>query len=71
MQISLVIHLQMQDQLTMPFKKENILKVNEINDADKDLPKTGETDMYIVAGIAVITIAVGAFAFIKSKKYNV
>lgn len=52
-------------------QKENILKVNEINDADKDLPKTGETDMYIVAGIAVITIAVGAFAFIKSRKYNV
>lgn len=51
--------------------KENILKVNEINDADKDLPQTGETDVYIVAGIALVTIAVGAFAFIKSRKYNI
>ena len=52
-------------------EKENVLKVNEINDAEKDLPQTGETDVYIIAGIAVITIAVGAFAFIKSRKYNV
>lgn len=52
-------------------EKENILRVNEINDADKDLPQTGETDIYIVAGIAVIAIAVGAFAFIKSKKYDI
>lgn len=54
-----------------PIEKENILKVNQINDADKDLPQTGETDVYIVAGIAVVTIAVGAFAFVKSRKYNV
>ena len=52
-------------------KKENIVSVNQINDAEKDLPQTGETDVYIVGGIAVITIAVGAFAFIKSRKYNV
>ena len=52
-------------------EKENIVSVNQINDAGKDLPQTGETDVYIIAGIAVITIAVGAFAFIKSRKYNV
>lgn len=52
-------------------EKENIVSVNQINDAEKDIPQTGETDVYIVAGIAVITIAVGAFAFIKSRKYNV
>ncbi len=52
-------------------EKENIVSVNQINDADKDLPQTGETDVYIIAGIAVITIAVGAFAFIKSRKYEV
>ena len=51
--------------------KENLTRVNEINDAEKDIPQTGETDVYIVGGIAVITIAVGAFAFIKSRKYNV
>ena len=52
-------------------KKENVLRVNEINDAEKDLPQTGETDIYIVAGIAVIAISVGAFAFIKSRKYDI
>ena len=52
-------------------EKENVLKVNEINDAEKDLPQTGETDIYIVAGIAVIAISVGAFAFIKSRKYDI
>ena len=52
-------------------EKENVLKVNEINDAEKDLPQTGETDVYIVAGIAVIAISVGAFAFIKSRKYDI
>lgn len=51
--------------------KENLTRVNEINDAEKDIPQTGETDVYIVGGIAVITIAVGTFAFIKSRKYNV
>lgn len=52
-------------------EKENVLRVNEINDAEKDLPQTGETDIYIVAGIAVIAISVGAFAFIKSRKYDI
>ena len=54
-----------------PEAKENIVQVNQINDAEKDIPKTGETDIYIVAGIAVIAVAVGTFAFIKSRKYNV
>ena len=53
------------------YQKENIVSVNQINDAEKDIPQTGETDVYIIAGIAVITIAVGAFSFIKSRKYNV
>lgn len=53
------------------YQKENIVSVNQINDAEKDIPQTGETDVYIIAGIAVITIAVGTFAFIKSRKYNV
>lgn len=52
-------------------EKENIVSVNQINDAEKDIPQTGETDVYIIGGIAVITIAVGAFAFIKSRKYDV
>lgn len=52
-------------------EKENLVSVNQINDAEKDIPQTGETDVYIIAGIAVITIAVGAFAFIKSRKYDI
>lgn len=51
--------------------KENLVRVNEINDANKDIPQTGESDVYIVAGIAILTVAVGAFAFMKSKKYNI
>ena len=50
--------------------KENLVQVNQINDADKDIPQTGETDVYIIAGIAVVAVAMGAFAFVKSKKYN-
>lgn len=53
-----------------PVAKENIVQVNQINDADKDIPQTGETDVYVIAGIAVIAVAMGAFAFMKSKKYN-
>lgn len=51
--------------------KENLVTVNQINNADKDIPQTGETDVYIVAGIAVIAVAVGAFAFMKSNKYKI
>ena len=52
-------------------EKENVVNVNQINDAEKDLPQTGETDVYIIAGIAVITVAVGALTFIKSRKYDI
>lgn len=52
-------------------QKENLVRVNEINDANKDIPQTGESDVYIVAGIAILTVAVGAVAFMKSKKYNI
>lgn len=51
--------------------KENLVTVNQINDADKDIPKTGESDVYIVAGIAIVAVAVGAFAFMKSNKYKI
>ncbi len=49
----------------------NTVIVNNINDnASKDLPKTGETDTYIIATVGVIAIAVGGIAYIISKKYN-
>ena len=43
---------------------------NTINNISKDLPKTGENDIYVVTAIGVVAIAVGAFAFAKSRKYQ-
>ncbi len=41
---------------------------NNINSGvTKDLPKTGETDTYIIAGIGAIALVIGTVAFIKSK----
>lgn len=46
----------------------NTTTTNNVNsDLTKDLPKTGETDTYIIAGIGVIALAIGTVAFIKSK----
>ena len=50
----------------------NNVAVNNINDdADKDIPQTGENDIYIVAGIGALALAIGGFAFIKSRKYSI
>ena len=49
----------------------NSTVVNNINDnATKDLPKTGETDTYVIATVGIIAIIVGGIAFIASKKDN-
>ncbi len=50
--------------------KRNIVKVNNINTGDKDLPQTGENDIYIVTGIGILAIAIGGFAYIKSKRFE-
>ena len=34
------------------------------------VPQTGEYDTYIIAGIAVVVVAIGAFSFINSRRYN-
>ena len=45
--------------------------VNNINDnATKDLPKTGETDTYIIAAVGAVTIVIGGIAYVVSKKNN-
>lgn len=50
----------------------NTTVVNNINeDADKDIPQTGENDIYIVTGIGVLALAIGGFAFVKSRKYSI
>lgn len=42
---------------------------NNINsDLTKDLPKTGETDTYIIAGIGTIALVIGIVAFVKSRE---
>lgn len=48
----------------------NITKVNTVSDGNKDLPQTGENDIYIVTAIGVVAIALGGIAYIKSKKYE-
>ena len=49
----------------------NVQKVNNINDASKDLPQTGENDIYIITVIGMVAIAIGGVAFAKSKKYDI
>lgn len=49
--------------------RTNIVKTNNINTGDKDLPQTGENDIYIVTGIGILVIAIGGFAYIKSKRF--
>lgn len=46
----------------------NTATTNNINsNVEKDLPKTGETDTYIIAGIGAVALAIGSIAFIKSR----
>lgn len=49
--------------------RTNVIKTNNINTGDKDLPQTGENDIYIVTGIGILVIAIGGFAYIKSKRF--
>jgi len=49
--------------------RNNIVKTNNINTGNKDLPQTGENDIYIVTGIGILAIAIGGFAYIKSKRF--
>ena len=49
----------------------NVQKVNNINDASKDIPQTGENDVYMIATIGIIAVAIGGFTYVKSKKYDI
>lgn len=48
--------------------KLNTSTTNNINsDVNKDLPQTGETDTYIIAGIGAVALVIGTIAFVKSR----
>lgn len=49
----------------------NSAKVNTVNDASKDLPKTGENDVYIISAIGAAALVIGIVAYIKSRKYDI
>ena len=49
----------------------NVQKVNNINDATKDIPQTGENDVYMITAIGIVAIVIGGIAFAKSKKYDI
>ncbi len=59
----------------------NVVKTNTINDASKDngstsltdkqIPKTGENDIYVISAIGFVAIVVGIFSYAKSKKYDI
>lgn len=47
----------------------NVTVVNNINEnTTKDLPQTGETDTYVIAGIGIVAILIGTVAYIKSRR---
>ena len=42
-----------------------------VNKTEETIPKTGENDIFIVAGVGVIALAIGAVAYRNSKKYSI
>lgn len=52
-----------------PATQTNVVKINEIN-SDKDLPQTGENDIYIISVIGLSAVVIGSVAYAKSKKYD-
>ena len=53
-------------------KVNNTVKVNNINnEVTKNIPQTGENDVYIITAIGAAALVIGSIAFIKSRKYNV
>ena len=49
----------------------NVQSVNNINDASKDIPQTGENDIYMITAIGAVAIVIGGIAFARSKKYDI
>ena len=53
-----------------PATPTNTVKINEI-DSDKDLPQTGENDIYIISVVGLAAVVIGSVAYAKSKKYDI
>ena len=49
----------------------NVVKVNTVSDGEKDLPQTGENDIYMITAIGAAAIVIGGVAYIKSRKYDI
>ena len=49
----------------------NVVKVNTVSDGEKDLPQTGENDIYMITAIGAVAIIIGGVAYIKSRKYDI
>ncbi len=48
----------------------NVVKINEIG-TEKDLPQTGENDIYMITIVGIAAIVIGSIAYAKSKKYDI
>ncbi len=49
----------------------NVQRVNNINDASKDIPQTGEGDVYVITAIGIVAIVIGGIAYARSRKYDI
>ena len=49
----------------------NVQRVNNINDASKDIPQTGESDVYVITAIGIVAIVIGGIAYARSRKYDI
>ena len=47
----------------------NIVKINDIG-SEKDLPQTGENDIYMITAVGIAAVVIGSIAYVKSKKYD-
>lgn len=48
----------------------NVVKVNTVSDGEKDLPQTGENDVYVITAVGAVAIIIGGIAYINSKRYD-
>lgn len=54
-----------------PRPTTTVRPTNDINsNVSKDLPQTGENDIYIVSAIGAVALIIGGVAYMKSRKYD-
>lgn len=52
-----------------PRNTSDTVKINDVG-TEKDLPQTGENDIYVITLVGIVAVAIGAVAYVKSKKYD-